>query len=336
MPALPSAVLRPLLAATVVLASLVAATQWTAALLAHHPALGAPWLDLLGLKLYAPWKVFSWWLAFGAQAPGVFARTGTLAAIGGVMAGFVASGGAARRAGHGTPSTTYGSARWARSTDVHDAGLATETLALFVRYMLTVTPPIPDGDQEPARLTGRKRFDVFLAEVGKRVAAKDGYAGSIRTLMLNGRVRILANDRKNSESAPDFRISLGTTEIGAAWRRTKQGTDQTLPPRAPRRSRLAATDLGRAHREHRRRPRAADLAPRYARGRFGQCAVMASTPRPYAGARVLPSTAPQAWLVTRIDPPRRWTRQEDRRSNVNRRAAQPRSPALSCSSSCRS
>ena len=123
MPSLPPAIVRPLLAAAVVLASLVAATQWTAALLAYHPALGAPWLDLLGLKLYAPWKVFSWWLAFGAQAPGVFARTGTLAALGGVVAGLIASGGAARRAGHGTPSTTYGSARWARSADVREAGL---------------------------------------------------------------------------------------------------------------------------------------------------------------------------------------------------------------------
>jgi transposase len=33
----------------------------------HHPALGAPWLDLLGLRLYAPGKAFSWRLAFGAS-----------------------------------------------------------------------------------------------------------------------------------------------------------------------------------------------------------------------------------------------------------------------------
>jgi len=123
MPSLPSAVLRPLLPAAVVLVCLVAATQWTAALLAYQPALGTPWLDLLGLKLYAPWKLFSWWLAFGAQAPGVFARTGTLAALGGVVAGLIASGGAAWRAGHGSSSTTYGSARWADSADVGEAGL---------------------------------------------------------------------------------------------------------------------------------------------------------------------------------------------------------------------
>ena len=67
MPSLPSAIVRPLVAAAVVLASLATATQWTAALLAYHPALGVPWLDLLGLKLYAPWKVFSWWLACEKQ-----------------------------------------------------------------------------------------------------------------------------------------------------------------------------------------------------------------------------------------------------------------------------
>ena len=63
--------------------------------------------------------------------------------------------------------------------------------------------------------------------IGTFSAVKDGYAGSIRTLMLNGRVRIIANDRKTTEWAPDFRISLGAAEIGAAWRKTKHGTEQS-------------------------------------------------------------------------------------------------------------
>ena len=63
--------------------------------------------------------------------------------------------------------------------------------------------------------------------IGTFSAVKDGYAGIIRTLMLNCRVRIIANDRKTTEGAPDFRISLGSTEIGAAWRKTKQGTEQS-------------------------------------------------------------------------------------------------------------
>ena len=58
-----------LIAIIVVFVALVAATQWTAAMLAYQPALGAPWLDLGRVKLYAPWKVFAWWLAFEAERP---------------------------------------------------------------------------------------------------------------------------------------------------------------------------------------------------------------------------------------------------------------------------
>jgi hypothetical protein len=45
--------------------------------------------------------------------------------------------------------------------------------------MLAVTPPLPDSDQEPARLTGRKRYDVFLTEVGKRVAGNGVYTAEV-------------------------------------------------------------------------------------------------------------------------------------------------------------
>jgi len=60
-----------------------------------------------------------------------------------------------------------------------DQSVATETLGLFVRYFLTATPPVPDGDQESARLTGRKRYEVLLAEVGKRVAERRGLAAEV-------------------------------------------------------------------------------------------------------------------------------------------------------------
>jgi predicted transcriptional regulator len=51
-----------------------------------------------------------------------------------------------------------------------DQLVATETLALLVRYFLAVMPPIPEDDQEAARLTGRRRLEIFLGEVGRRVA----------------------------------------------------------------------------------------------------------------------------------------------------------------------
>jgi uncharacterized protein (DUF736 family) len=63
--------------------------------------------------------------------------------------------------------------------------------------------------------------------IGTFSAVKDGYAGAIRTLTVNTKVRIVANDRKETEGAPDFRIMAGSVEIGAAWRKTKQGTDES-------------------------------------------------------------------------------------------------------------
>src|SRR5262245_37025055 len=64
------------------LACLWAATQWAASMLAYQPALGPPLVDLAVLKLYAPWQLFTWWLAFDTQAPHVFAAAGAVAALG--------------------------------------------------------------------------------------------------------------------------------------------------------------------------------------------------------------------------------------------------------------
>jgi uncharacterized protein (DUF736 family) len=63
--------------------------------------------------------------------------------------------------------------------------------------------------------------------IGTFSAAQDGYAGTIKTMTLTVRVRFVANDRKDSDGAPDFRIFAGSTEIGAAWRKTRQGSDET-------------------------------------------------------------------------------------------------------------
>ncbi len=121
-----AAITQDLIALVIVIVSLTMATQWAAAMLAYQPALGAAWCEIFGLKLYAPWKLFVWWLAFDSQAPDVFARAGAVAAFGGIAGGAVAVGGAARRASRKNRITTYGSARWADGNDVRDAGILDE------------------------------------------------------------------------------------------------------------------------------------------------------------------------------------------------------------------
>jgi type IV secretion system protein VirD4 len=123
MPSSRSLALQAVTAVTATFAIVWAATQWAAAMLGSQPALGAPWIEIGGIAVYAPWKLFAWWLAFDAQAPDVFRRAGLLALAGGIAPALIAIGGAAWRSRADKPKTTYGSARWADYEDVRGAGL---------------------------------------------------------------------------------------------------------------------------------------------------------------------------------------------------------------------
>ncbi len=48
--------------------------------------------------------------------------------------------------------------------------ITTETLALFVRFFLTVTPPLPNADQDAARALGKERFEYFTSQLARRLA----------------------------------------------------------------------------------------------------------------------------------------------------------------------
>src|SRR5882724_9202675 len=50
-----------------------------------------------------------------------------------------------------------------------DVGLTAETLALFVRFWLTITPPLPNDAQAAAQLKGRERLEGFVEALGRRL-----------------------------------------------------------------------------------------------------------------------------------------------------------------------
>jgi hypothetical protein len=50
-----------------------------------------------------------------------------------------------------------------------DVGIAAETLALFIRFWLTVTPPLPNEAQAAAQVKGRERFEGFVEALGRRL-----------------------------------------------------------------------------------------------------------------------------------------------------------------------
>jgi len=64
-----------------------------------------------------------------------------------------------------------------------------------------------------------------MATIGSFTADKGGYVGTIRTMTINVKTKIVANDKKNNEKAPDFRVYAGGAELGAAWRERTGGDE---------------------------------------------------------------------------------------------------------------
>ncbi len=63
-----------------------------------------------------------------------------------------------------------------------------------------------------------------MAMIGTFTLAKDGgWVGRIRTLTVNSRVRLVPNDNRNGDHSPDYRVYVGASEIGAAWRGQRAG-----------------------------------------------------------------------------------------------------------------
>jgi hypothetical protein len=72
-----SGILQAVTAVTLTLVFVwAAATQLAAAMFGQQAALGMPRISLGSVAVYAPWKLFAWWMAFDAQAPQVFGRAG--------------------------------------------------------------------------------------------------------------------------------------------------------------------------------------------------------------------------------------------------------------------
>jgi type IV secretion system protein VirD4 len=112
-----------LLVSAVVLAFLWAATEWTAWKLGFQVQLGHPWFELRGWPFYQPPAFFWWWFAYDAYARDIFIEGAYIAASGGIAAIVVAITMSVWRAREAKRITTYGSARWAATNEVRQAGL---------------------------------------------------------------------------------------------------------------------------------------------------------------------------------------------------------------------
>ncbi|MDX4956536.1 CopG family transcriptional regulator [Delftia acidovorans] len=50
-----------------------------------------------------------------------------------------------------------------------DQNIQIETLALFIRYFLTVSTPVPEAHQDAARAQGKARFEQFVEQLARHL-----------------------------------------------------------------------------------------------------------------------------------------------------------------------
>lgn len=67
-----------------------------------------------------------------------------------------------------------------------DVGLTAETLALFVRFWLTITPPLPNEAQAAAQIKGRERFEGFVETLGRRLQKGQSFLREIPDDIVRG------------------------------------------------------------------------------------------------------------------------------------------------------
>jgi uncharacterized protein (DUF736 family) len=66
-----------------------------------------------------------------------------------------------------------------------------------------------------------------MAQIGSFTASDTGYVGSIKTLTLNLKAKLIANSESGNDKAPDYRIFAGAVECGAAWKKVARDSDRT-------------------------------------------------------------------------------------------------------------
>jgi len=60
-----------------------------------------------------------------------------------------------------------------------NVGISIETLALFVRFWLTITPPLPSDAQAASQLKGRQRYEGFVEALGQRLQKRQSFLHEI-------------------------------------------------------------------------------------------------------------------------------------------------------------
>jgi uncharacterized protein (DUF736 family) len=61
-------------------------------------------------------------------------------------------------------------------------------------------------------------MEEAMSTIGMFTPSKEGgWVGTIHTLTMNTKIRLVPNDNRDNEKAPAFRVFVGKSRIGDAW-----------------------------------------------------------------------------------------------------------------------
>ena len=83
-----------------------------------------------------------------------------------------------------------------------DQNILIETLALYVRYFLTVSTPVPEAHQEAARAQGRARFEQFIEQLGRHLLRGRSLVRDVVEEIQPDQSQFFGQDKTNPSEAP--------------------------------------------------------------------------------------------------------------------------------------
>src|SRR5712671_4067139 len=91
-----------------------------------------------------------------------------------------------------------------------DLAIAIETIALFVRFWLAVTPPLPESAQAAAKAKGAERYRDFVETLGRRLQRGNSLVREPRDLAgaAKQRCRLGGSERPGSRNGGHSRCPL--------------------------------------------------------------------------------------------------------------------------------
>jgi hypothetical protein len=83
-----------------------------------------------------------------------------------------------------------------------DQQIGLETLALFIRYTLAVTPPVPAAQQAAARAQGTARFGQFIEQLGRHLQRGGSLVQAVHAEIQPTEAEFFATDTNPPEDVP--------------------------------------------------------------------------------------------------------------------------------------